>query len=229
MRSQRFARVGITSVGFLLAAVALAGCGGGSSSQPTPDPQRKGIEAPTILSPRKGDVVGYDFTVAGTYVLTGTDVTVVVSGEVADTKSMKSLPSWTFDFGKAKKDGAETASATVPGSKSSDVSFTLKGMPDLLAVHDVENLMCDVCTGKCSFDVKVTNTNAAASPTITASLYNTTNGSSVHGPITLTKVAGTNLWKGNFPGVDKGFYGVQFKRTIGMDPPVTTSRVIEVK
>ncbi len=77
MRSHRFARVGLTAVGFALAAAALAGCGGGSSGTPTT--QKKPVEPPTILSPRKGDVMGYTFDVARTYVNSGTTVTVTAS------------------------------------------------------------------------------------------------------------------------------------------------------
>jgi hypothetical protein len=74
MTSHRFARVGLTAVAFLTAAAALAGVGCGRSSSPTssqsqtPATLKKPIEPPTILSPRSGDVMGYDFAVAGTYI-----------------------------------------------------------------------------------------------------------------------------------------------------------------
>lgn len=231
MSVHRFARPGLTAVGFLIAATTLTaiGCGKDSASKPTdgPEQQKKPIDPPTILSPRKNDVMGYDFSVAGTYSASGKDVTVVVSGEVAGTQTTQTKPSWTLNFGTAKKDGDEHASATVPGSAASTVDFKVKGMPDLLAEHDIANLLCDVCTGKCSFDVKVTNT-AVGNATITAALYNTTGGNSVHGPINLTQVPNTNHWTGNFSGVDKGSYGVQFVRTIA-GTTVTCSRKVDVQ
>lgn len=227
MRSHRFARVGLTAVGFALAAAALAGCGGGSSGTPTT--QKKPVEPPTILSPRKGDVMGYTFDVAGTYVNSGTTVTVTVSGKVSGTGTDTSDPGWSMSFGTATQDNGESASATVPGSDPSTVDFTVKGSRDLVA--NLSTIVEEVDTNPVTYSVTVSVTNTAAgAPTLfQAALYAGGEGTAAtHGPANLTQVMGTNEWRHTFTGVAKKPHGVQFKRTIA-GTTVTTSRWDDVK
>lgn len=241
MNAHRFARHGLISMGFLIAASALTGvgCGGkGSQTQtsrttpPQPEPdQKKDPAPPTILSPRAGDIMGAKFKVAGTYGNSGIVVTVDVTGKVTGSDTQTTNPDWTTkEFGPATEKGSCTAKASVPGSTQNSVTFTVDPGTTLIPGPITVGLPSPPGTAKSAtmdYEMTVNVTSKGPAPAyIKITLYKTDGSVFQTQPANLTM--GDN-WQAIFPLVPAATYAVSYERKVGTDPPTTTSVMYKVQ